>query len=671
MARLTWQEVSAPDFGSSISGLKNAFDSLDRGFERAGQTINEYDAAQTATQSNAIMAKVLQLGSPEEAAAALASGQMTNGVDPRRINAAAFAAMRGRQNDLMSTATAGMKLREDQIGLSQEEVKNADFQAFNAPEVRSFVNQRTRALQDGNQQEVDRLDNDNPDILNTVNQQMLNASTSAAQGLRQTSQTIRGTETGYQDAQEASEVADAIATEEAAAAIGGQGERGIAEGRDAIIERLTQTHGPDKAVKIFNGLYGKVRGSGSAGSEFDAILGGPDEVGQDFSGGGGGTGAGGKDLADVVLGDGQGKNGGNLYNFNPKKPISQMSMGELYDYQRQVMVPTTKALGVGKDPKTGEILGSSAAGAFQIVSRTLARAAPVVLGNDWKSKPFSLENQSKIAEYLFERVPVGSDLHGVWEGLPVGTKKTKGMSWASVRDQITMKESGGRIGQNAPSVRNPGSSGVPVQSEVERALTISTVANRYKISNSDTVQIARDWDKTWNSSASETEVAAGLVKGQMAGEQISKVRENILYYMKKLKISNPSVVGALMSRAIGTNHDFLGKIDTWMGTNNGLSFNIDENKLKQLADFAKDETAMARVQLAVKDVDKSLQGNAAADGLVAKLDAAYTAGLAKMRAAGQNTADYTARYQAARQRAGAFQKGTAAQASRTGKNYSR
>lgn len=672
MARLTWQEVSAPDFGSSMRGLDAAFDSFDRGFQRAGDTIDKYDAAKTAAQSNDIMAKVLQLGSPEAAAAALASGQLTNGVDPRRINAAAFAAMRGRQDDLIKT-------EGDQIGLGQDRVRDTDFQDFNSAPVRALLNERARAVESGDQQAVDRIENDNRDVFNRLNQALLNGSTSSAQGLRQTGQSMRNTDTAYGNSEEDRLVQQEVDAAEDEAVIGGQGERGVAEGREAFIQgKIGQGMDERVARRIYSGLYRKFRGQGAAGSEFDAILGGPDEVGQEFGGGGnsGSTGAGGKDLADIVLGDGQGRGGGNAYGINPPKPISQMSMGELYDFQRNVMLPATRRAGVGKI--NGKVVGSSAVGAYQIVSTTLAKAAPVVLGADWKSKPFSIQNQEKIAQYLFDRTPVGGNLQKVWEGLPKGFTKTKGMSFAAVRDKITMAESGGRLGSGgARPIRDPGTDGVPVQSEVNRALTISTVANRYKISDSDTVQIARDWDKTWNSSANETEVAAGLVKGPMAGEKLPKVREALRYYMKETGISNPAVMGALLARAIGPEHDFLGRIDTWMGNNNGLSFNIDENKLwgtnrkGGLVGFAKDKNAMARTQLAVKDVDKSLQGNAAAEGLVAKIDAAYTAGLAKMKASGQDTSDYTARYRAARQRAGAFQQGAAAQSSRTGRDYSR
>lgn len=691
MARLTWQEVSAPDFGSSIQGLKNAFDSADRGFQRAGETIEGWDKDQTAANSNRIMAEMLKFQTPEAAQAALASGALTQGVDPRYINAAAFKSLEGRPGELLRLASDkvklqsdGLELRDDEIDLSQKEVQNKDFQEFNSEPVRAVINARARALADGNQQEVDRLESENRPMFDRLNQVMLNASTSSAQGLRQTNQGMRATDTNYENAEEQKLVEDTISSEYDASVIGGQGESGLNQGREAFIERLTPVLGSRRlAERAFSGVIGKFRGTGTPGDEFSALAGQILGEGAYSGGGNGGNGAGGKNVHDVVLGDGQGQGGGNKYGITPPKPLTQMSLGEIYDFQRNVMIPKTRAAGVGKI--NGKVVGSSALGAFQIVSDTLAGnggnrpgAAQAVFGDGWKSVVYTPENQAKLAEYIFKTTPDGKDLHKVWEGLPPGKFiKRPGMTFASIRDTITKAESGGTVGgdgaagRNRPGTPNPGPGTVPDQDKVRQARIVTDTANQFKISGSEATRVAQDFGKHWNSSLDINEVAQQMTAKQFAGENMADVRETITNYMRKYKVNNPALMGALLSRATGPRKNWLGKIDRVIGTagDSLLSINFDEKKLDQYVRLTQDEVAMPNILKAVSNIDRSLQGNAAAEGLVAQLRGAYAKKKATMIGQGINTDELDAQFNRALQAASGAQRGANSRAATTGYNY--
>lgn len=95
--------------------------------------------------------------------------------------------------------------------------------------------------------------------------------------------------------------------------------------------------------------------------------------------------------------------------------VSGMAMGDLIQYGRQVLIPRTKARGIGRD-KYGRLLGSSAAGAYQITGSTIEQFAPQVFGTDWRSQKFDAAAQDKLGEAIFNSGKYG-DLANVWTSL--------------------------------------------------------------------------------------------------------------------------------------------------------------------------------------------------------------------------------------------------------------
>jgi hypothetical protein len=133
---------------------------------------------------------------------------------------------------------------------------------------------------------------------------------------------------------------------------------------------------------------------------------------------------------DVVLGNGR---------FGaPNKAVSQSSMGELYDFGREVLIPNTrdnKQLGL---EGTGK--GSSALGAYQIVGDTMQSVGKQLYGDKWRDVQFTPEVQENLAKKIYEDADK-KNLHNVWTSLP--QKDYSGSSWEDIRDTIMRGESGG------------------------------------------------------------------------------------------------------------------------------------------------------------------------------------------------------------------------------------
>lgn len=134
--------------------------------------------------------------------------------------------------------------------------------------------------------------------------------------------------------------------------------------------------------------------------------------------------------ADVVYGFGK-------YG-SPAKPLSQSTIGEVQDFQRNTLIPNTRGkVGVGPDKGTGAV------GTYQLVYGTLKEYAPKVLGANWRDKPFTADVQEQIAKAIYDDVK-GGDLKKTWAGLPSNRPgQYANVPWEQVRDKIIQVESAG------------------------------------------------------------------------------------------------------------------------------------------------------------------------------------------------------------------------------------
>jgi len=93
-----------------------------------------------------------------------------------------------------------------------------------------------------------------------------------------------------------------------------------------------------------------------------------------------------------------------VYNTSPtsnaagltQQNLTSMTMGQVYDYQKSVMIPATSGFDGNQS--------SSAVGAYQFVSGTLAENARDVYGSNWRNVTFSPATQDALAENLWNKV---------------------------------------------------------------------------------------------------------------------------------------------------------------------------------------------------------------------------------------------------------------------------
>lgn len=172
---------------------------------------------------------------------------------------------------------------------------------------------------------------------------------------------------------------------------------------------------------------------------------------------------------------GQGNTADVVYGFGefglPPKPISQSTIGEVQDFQRNTLIPKTRGR-VGAGPRKG----TGAVGTYQFTYGTLQEIAPKVLGPNWRNTTFTADVQEQLAKALYDERKSGN-LKDTWAGLPSNRPgKYTNVPWEAVRDDIIKVESAGggnrrtptRTGTGAPAATGAGTPTVKPQTLSEQ-----------------------------------------------------------------------------------------------------------------------------------------------------------------------------------------------------------
>jgi hypothetical protein len=147
---------------------------------------------------------------------------------------------------------------------------------------------------------------------------------------------------------------------------------------------------------------------------------------------------------------GQGNTADVVYGFGefglPPKPISQSTIGEVQNFQRNTLIPKTRGQ-IGKGPR----IGTGAVGTYQFTYGTLQEIAPKVLGPNWRNTTFTADVQEQLAKALYDDRKSGN-LKDTWAGLPSNRPgQYTNVPWEQVRDQIIQVESGGGGNRRTPT----------------------------------------------------------------------------------------------------------------------------------------------------------------------------------------------------------------------------
>jgi hypothetical protein len=158
---------------------------------------------------------------------------------------------------------------------------------------------------------------------------------------------------------------------------------------------------------------------------------------------------------------GQGNTADVVYGFgefgSPAKPISQSTIGEVQDFQRNTLIPKTRGQ-IGKGPR----IGTGAVGTYQFTYGTLQEIAPKVLGPNWRNTTFTADVQEQLAKALYDDRKSGN-LKDTWAGLPSNRPgQYTNVPWEQVRDQIIQVESAGGGNRRTPTAGTGTSTGAPI-----------------------------------------------------------------------------------------------------------------------------------------------------------------------------------------------------------------
>lgn len=152
----------------------------------------------------------------------------------------------------------------------------------------------------------------------------------------------------------------------------------------------------------------------------------------------------------------------------PPKPLETMTMGEVYDFGRNTLIPNSKKDGVGRDSRG--LLGSSAGGAYQIVGQTMRGVASQLFGKDWRNRTFGPAEQDLMGGKLFEGSK-GSNagMRNQWASLKSMPDNElaalRAMPWDQAKQVIQRKEgtAGGMARAAAPAADPGAATAAPAQ----------------------------------------------------------------------------------------------------------------------------------------------------------------------------------------------------------------
>lgn len=415
MARLRWNSVAAPDFSTSLEGIRAAGRFLNQGLGAAKAGLTEFDNDKDEQENAAFSQALLKYQDTASLQEALAADP-TLGFNGKRLSAETLQNASKRTEFLLDRA--GKQQSFDGREYKQNQLENYDAQASLLADLRA-----AQAAGDANlvRELSGQID------YSSIGSANVEKSFDHFQDARNQRINSRGEiqRQSIAGAKESDRVEDRDDLE---------------QGRAAAFEINSSTLTPNEQRAALEAKRGSL--SAAAYNVASNIL---------NSGTGGvrtarATASGTNDNPyDVVLGNGK-------YG-SPAAALSSMTIDDVISFGKETLIPASKADGVGRDERG--LLGSSAVGAYQITSSTLAQYGPKVLGADWKNQKFDAETQDKLAEAIFnDNKSKGAGLSKTWASLsPEQALAVSKMPWEKARVIIGAGESGATAASLDPVAR--------------------------------------------------------------------------------------------------------------------------------------------------------------------------------------------------------------------------
>lgn len=423
MAQLTWRELSAPDFSSSLRGTELFANLLNRATSGLEAGVDAFDQSKTDRVNNDLALRVAGATNPE-AAKALVAGLVTD-PNARRITAQSAALAAARPGQLIAQAAQEQNLSDmqrasaqgiaaDALASDQARAQAARFAGKPDTALEASINARlggvgfktANAITDALQQSETRGLGNDATRLGMDNTRLGMAQT------RQNMEFARDTHNW--------EVSD---------------RNDMKAGQNAFLAMQGMSTSPESALAAFSSgqfaslspgakMYALQQLNQSWGNIYQ-----PQQLASAAGFAGSPAGGGGNGFTMQV-------GGGQL-------PSSVRTIGDAVNYGENVLIPQTRNSAQYGLQGTGK--GTSAMGAYQIVSSTLKTVAPKVFGANWKNQDFTdPQVQDRLAERIFnDSKGSAASLRAQWQSLsPAQAQALVGKSWAQARDVISRGETG-------------------------------------------------------------------------------------------------------------------------------------------------------------------------------------------------------------------------------------
>jgi len=534
MAQITWRNVDAPNFSGALEGYRQFANMFSAGTQGISDALGAYRADQNRQNDQAILADALKYRTAPAIDQALASGTLLNGRTP--------------------TAAASARL----IDLASGLVRDDTGRIANTRDVASFDrSQRDLAATDALRPFAAEIaaNQGNPEALRGImsRAQPLLAQAPANAGFDLLT-AARGAETGRQQATQGAVQTQAVVrndqdTQGAQAYI----QDAIRKGANldpttalAYAEQAPMTPGQRALfLQAFPGAYnGSVGGvPGVPGSNMGLN---PGQGGAPATGGGSLGRAAGTAGFGTTQGSGWDMTVGGVAT---PKPLTQMTMGEVQDFGKNTLIPGNKGK-FGNAPG----MGSSASGAFQITGQTLEDFAPKVLGDNWRSQPFTPANQEAVAKAIFD-ARKGGNLKDTWTSLPDSKPGAyKDVPWEQMRGLITQGEVGGTLGPASVTATAPATDPFTARANTQQLQNLQAAASVGSIAERGMQDNAGSVASQYVKAAQRIDADAGTIADELrAGPFKGTSRQFLLGQINRIvqdgKV-NPALAGEIMRQNI-------------------------------------------------------------------------------------------------------------------------
>jgi hypothetical protein len=397
MPPLTWRDVAAPDFSTSLGALKLAGTDTTQAFSGLGDALGKFNNYTQDQNAAALMANATKYTNPADLQAAFANGSIFNGVNPNYVSADALQKTQGQVGTLLSNAA---NTEQNAFNLA------ADPSRLNLLRDTDTVNAATQAARIAKPGlENNKLVADTG-YTNASSGYVGSQTKALDQSTAQGGITFQRNTAAYDAHQEALPFLSKLDT-----ATQNQYDVNqlLASPEVAALSPMAQQELINHSKTLFaNPASAAISGAANGG------------------GGGGAPGTRAGATADMTY--------GGVPTPGPVG-VSQQPIGDVLNLQKNILLPQT---------------GHSPLGNYQITADTLADFGPKVFGANWEKTIFTPDNQDKLAEAIFNASKAGN-LQDRWSSLPDATPGAyKDKTFAEMKPIIMQGEVGSSGASGAP-----------------------------------------------------------------------------------------------------------------------------------------------------------------------------------------------------------------------------